>query len=265
MLRALGLASDLMIMRGHSLLEDHPDRFVLRTPAEPDYWFGNMVIFKTDAVAPEAQIAQFQTDFPDAAHIVLCWDAPDQPLEPGHTRLQQMGFELEETKVLSRHDPLPERTVPEGITLRPIGSDADWAQVLTLQIETGIEQGYVPESHNAFLERRLATRRGQVAEGRGKWFGAFDGGLLVADLGIFTDGHIARYQSVQTRASHRKQGLARALLSVASHWAKAHSPDAQLVILADVGNPSARIYRRAGFAEHEHLIAAVKAPPGAKV
>ena len=273
MLRSLGLASDLLILRGQSQVEVHPDRVVLRTPSEPDYWFGNMVIFKTGQVAPEAQIAQFRADFPGVPHIVLCWDAPDQAHAPGHAALQDLGFALEETDVLARFDPLPPRPVPAGITLRPISGDADWAQVLALQIETGIEEGYVPEIHNPFLKRRLTTRRAQIAQGqgqfrgqfRGQWFGAFDDGLLVADLGIFTDGQLARYQSVQTRASHRRQGLARALLIEASQWAKTKAPDAQLVILADQDNPSAQIYRRAGFDLKERLIAAVKAPEGAKV
>jgi GNAT superfamily N-acetyltransferase len=171
---------------------------------------------------------------------------------------------LEKTDVLSRDEPLPRTPAPGGIALRPITSDEDWAQVLDLQIETGIEEGYNPAVYNAFLEKRLATRRAQITEGWGQWFGAFENGALVADLGIFTDGKVARYQSVQTRASHRKRGLARALLSEASHWAKAHSPEARLVILADEGAPSAQIYRRAGFDLSERLIAAVKAPPEAK-
>lgn len=264
-MRSLGLASDLLIMRGLSDIETHADRIVLRTPSEPDFWFGNMVVFKTDQVTPKAQIAQFQADFPNAPHVVLCWDAPDQAHLPGHTTLQTMGYALEKTDVLSRFDPLPARNVPDEITLRPIESDADWAQVFALQCETGIEEGYVPDSHNPFLQRRLAARRTQIADGWGCWFGAFDADLLVADLGIFTDGHIARFQSVQTRASHRRRGLARALLSEASHWAKDKAPQAQLVILADDGNPSAQIYRNAGFALQERLIAAVKAPEGTKV
>lgn len=263
-MRSLGLASDVLIMRGQSTLQDHPDRWVLRTPLEPDYWFGNMVMFKTDQVLPEAQIAQFKADFPHAQHVVLCWDAPDQPEGPGHQALVSQGYDLEKTDVLSRFDPLPKSPVPDGVHLRPIESDDDWAQVLALQIDTGIEDGYAPASHNPFLEKRLAGRRAQISEGWGQWFGAFEKDLLVADLGIFFDERVARYQSVQTRISHRKRGLARALLSVASGWAKEQAPGARLVILADQGNPSAQIYRRAGFALHESLIAAVKAPEGAR-
>ena len=262
-LRSLGLHSDLLVMRGQSSIDIHPDHLILRTPAEPSYWFGNCLIFRSARVAPQAQIAAFHAAFPEARHIVLQWDAPNEPVGPGHAALEAMGFEIEVTDVLVRSDPFPE-SPPPGLTLRPIDSEADWAQVLALQTETGIEEGYDPATHQGFLAGRIAARRTQIAEGWGCWFGAFSGDLLVGDLGIFTDDRTARYQSVETRADYRRQGICRALVARAGNWAKEKAPSAQLVILADVDNPSAQIYRQFGFRQRERLVAACKPPAGAK-
>ena len=97
----------------------------------------------------------------------------------------------------------------------------DWTKAEALQAKIGLEDGRVPKFYGPYLARRNAGRRDQITKGIGQWFGAFDGDRIVAQLGMFHDDSIARYQSVETRATHRRRGICSALLRQAAlgRWA----------------------------------------------
>lgn len=260
-IRSLGLASDLMVLSGLSRVETHDDRFVVRTPAEPDFWYGNMVIFRDERIDPARQIARFEADFSQAGHVTLGWDAPEMRPGPQHAALVAMGFEIHGCDVLALTGPLQAAAPPEDLCIRPLDGDEDWARATALQIETGIEEGHAEEMYRPFAMRRMTAQRGQVAQGRGVWFGAFDGAALVGDLGMFADARTARFQAVETRASHRRRGICAALLTAGVAWAARHRPGAVPVIVADAGSAAGRVYRHCGFALSETMVTALR-PPG---
>lgn len=259
-LRSLGLASDLLVMRELSECEHHADRVVMRTPSEPDFWYGNRVIFRTSVVEPEAQIAQFRADFPHARHIVLDWDAPGMEHGAGTKDLERRGFEIDASDVLALSGAFSGRNAPDGIVIRPLEGDADWDRAAALQIETGVEDGYAHAGYEKFTRARCANRRTQISDGQGIWLGAFDGEMLVGDLGLFCDSRVARFQSVETRRSHRGKGICTALLSRAIAWQRQVAPTARPVIVAERDSVAGRIYRRCGFALHETLLSALRKP-----
>ncbi|WP_044037563.1 GNAT family N-acetyltransferase [Octadecabacter arcticus] len=88
----------------------------------------------------------------------------------------------------------------------------DWTKAEALQAEVGLEDGRDPKFYGPYLARRNAGRRDQITKGISQWFGAFDGYRIVAQLGMFHDDSIARYQYVETRATHRRRGICSALL-----------------------------------------------------
>ena len=255
-LRSLGLRSDLATLQGISEITTHSDRVVVRTPSEPTYWHGNAVIFRTTQVAPEPQIAQFRADFPEAEHVTLAWDAPGMALQPGHRALQDLGFDLDQSDILVHDGRFRDPDVPDGLALRPITSDDDWAQVTALQYDTGIEQGYEAGPHKPYITRRMAAQRRIVEGGRGCWFGAFEDRHLVGDLGLILGPDLARFQSVETRKSHRKRGISSALICTALAWRAARAPDVPVVMVADQDGAPGRLYRSLGFELRETLLSA---------
>lgn len=108
-------------------------------------------------------------------------------------------------------------------------------------------------SYAPYLARRNAGRRAQIAKGLGQWFGAFDGDRIVASMGMFHDDRIARYQSVETRATHRKRGICSALLRHCALWALGRAPNADVVIVAEPDTDAGRLYRRMGFSHAETI------------
>lgn len=101
-MRSLGLATDLLALDGLSRIERHPDRLVVRTLDQPDFWSGNIVTFLGPPTAPEAEAARFRADFPDAAHLRIAWDDPDLDIGPLHELWAALGAEVGADDVLAQ-------------------------------------------------------------------------------------------------------------------------------------------------------------------
>lgn len=253
-LKSLGLASDVLVLRGQSTLEELDDRFILRSPNEPTFWFGNTVIFKTDQVDPETQIARFRAEFPDAEHVTIQWDqtqmAPDERLEA----YSKLGFKTDACDVLVLTGALTRSSPPDGIIIRPLASDDDWAQATELQGITGVAEGHDADDFLPYVKTRMDVCRRQTESGLACWFGAFAGDELAADLGIYADERTARFQAVETREAYRRRGICAAMVTAGADWALSKHPDTKLVIIAETDGPAGRIYRRCGFERTESLI-----------
>lgn len=258
MLRSLGLRSDLLVQRGLSVVQEHTDRVILRTPDEPDYWSGNAVIFRHPPGDIAADLARFQADFPGAAHVYLYWDAPDLDPAPLAAPCAALGLSVEVSDVLLLRGPVVPAPLPAGLTWRPLAQD-DWAQAIDLYHAVDVADGYPDNAtHRAFVTARFRARAWQVAQGQGGWFGVFDGPRMVAGMGLFHDRELGRFQSIVTAPSHRRRGICAGLLTQVALWARARVPALPLVIIAEPDGAPGRIYRRAGFLPHETFVAAMR-------
>lgn len=254
-MKTLEFATDLLAMTGASEVERHPDRVVQRTPSEPDFWFGNRVIFTDPPRDAGAALAQFHADFPDAGHVCIGWDMPNLPVETVNALFKGTDLAVEQCDALTLSGPLRDAPPPKGLTLRRFAAE-DWQQSHEIALEIAMEEGVPLERHRAFLEGRAATRQSQIAESFAQRVGAFESGLLVGDMGVVWNASYIRYQDVQTRKSHRGRGIASALLGYALRVAREHAPDALPVIVADAESAAGRLYRRAGFALAETSVSA---------
>ena len=248
--------SDLMV--GGSLMQvTHHDYYsVIRTPTEPDYWSGNIIVINGESVDPRAEIALFRVAHPDAAHCRVMWDVPGMALDHVSAVLTPDGFDVSIVETLILNGEMRAVDVPDGIALRTIKTDQDWADFAVFQTESAIEEGRDMAVHAPFQTRRNAAKRAQNEAGFGAWFAAYDGDLMVGTLGMYVGEGLARYQAVETRASHRKRGISSALLRHAFEWARGQDPDAQVIIVADAQGDGGRLYRKMGFTLAEAVVEA---------
>jgi GNAT superfamily N-acetyltransferase len=196
---------------------------------------------------------RFSNHFPCAKHRTFVWDIPDLPRDIVPAKFVENGFRHESVDALALNGPLCDAPLPSGISIRPIEAARDWAAALELQCEVAIEEGFDETGYRTYLEGRNVSRRIQIGTGLGQWVGAFDGDLLVAQMGMFHNSDVARYQSVETRKSHRRRGICSALLRHCALWALGRAPDAKVVIVAEMDSDAGRLYRSMGFAHVETI------------
>jgi GNAT superfamily N-acetyltransferase len=254
-----GWATDLAILEHTgSVVEDHEDHLVVRSPHHPDFFWGNFVLVTDEDAVDDGRrwVGVFHAAFPDAGWVAI--GLPRMPVAADTWAAQGLGLELDEvltTRALPRRTPLA-----EGYTVRRLDGP-DWEQDLARAIAANEDTDeHDPTEFERFARGQLRTRQDLSARDLGAWFGAFADGVLVADLGIVRCGAVARYQDVTTDEPHRRRGLAAHLLGVAAQWA-ADGGCEQWVIVTEATNPAGRVYRSLGFAPDTGMVQAYRKPP----
>ena len=254
-----GWATDLAILEHTgSLVEEHPDHLVVRTPTNPDFHWGNFVLVTDEDAVDDADgwVGVFGDAFPAAGWVAV--GLPRMPAAPAPWVALGLDLELEDV-LTTRTLPRPAPLTP-GYTVRRFEGE-DWEQDLARSVAendtTGEED---PASFLRFARGQLRARQDVSARGLGAWFGAFTADdVLVADLGIVRCGSISRYQDVTTDEAHRRHGLASHLLGVAAQWAADAGCD-QWVIVTGATNPAGRVYRACGFEPDTGAVQAYRRP-----
>jgi GNAT superfamily N-acetyltransferase len=255
---SLGYRTDIALrtMEGAEVA-DRGDHLVVRTPDNPNFWWGNFLLLAEIPRPGEAGrwVARFDAEFPAARHVALGVDTADGNAElPGD--LAVAGLEVERAVVMTASEVMPPARPNTDTEIRPLGSDADWRQSVDLAIrcaDSGDESDYV--------ERRATARRRMTQAGIGAWFGAFAGDRLLAQLGLFDvgDGY-ARYQHVETDPAARRRGLAGTLLWYAGRYGREVLGTRTFVIVADPVDAAIRVYRTCGFAGRQGQLLLERSP-----
>ncbi len=247
-IESLGHLTTLMFSRFSGVVTDRGDYTLIQTPSNPAFHWGNFMIFDRapaagDLIAWRKLFDQEFPYYPQPHHYAFAWDGVHGK---GITEeFSAEGFEFESGVVLSTDTLLPPQHLNGEMVIRKMTTDADWNEVTELQIACGdpkFKAGYRP-----FKESQMRQYRKMTEAGRGHWFGGYLGGRMVADLGIFHDGPLARYQSVGTHPDFRRQGLCGTLVYKTGLLAQQEFGVRQLVMEADDSYHAARIYESVGF------------------
>ena len=264
-LRSLGFRTDAFLARFDGIVEDLGDATSIINPRNPAHYFGNLLIFHNpprdgDRERWEARYAQTVGSHPGVRHITLAWDVggphvTDAALAP----FLDAGYTLDENVVMtaeSLHAPPRPNTEAE---LRPLVSDEDWSLALELQVMTR-EDRWDEASYRSFKEVAVRRYRRMCNAGKGYWYGAFLGGTLAANLGVFVEGTLARFQSVDTHPEYRRRGLCGTLVHYAARHAGEQLGARTFVIVADEHYFAKDVYRSVGFTPVERQQALLKSP-----
>jgi ribosomal protein S18 acetylase RimI-like enzyme len=258
---SLGYRTDLMLLQlSGSELTDKGEYVVVRTPANPTYWWGNFLLFRTSFASGDVQarLAGFQEEFPLAEHVALGIDTTDGVV--GVVReLSAAGFELERNTVMTAtHVNEPARP-NDTSEYRFISGDDEWEQLVCLNLAASTLD---TPGYEEFNRLRTEAERALVEAGHARWFGAFEDGRLQASLGLVTDGEgVARFQHVQTHPDDRGRGIASTLVHRASEYGLTELWARTLVMVADPDYLAIRIYRALGFADTELQLQLTKPSP----
>lgn len=250
--RSLAFRTDLLVRRlSGSIVVDHPSHQVIRTPANPSFWWGNFVLVTPGALRDAPDL--FAAEFPEASHVAIGVDATEDETVR-RAEWERLGMDVEIDAVLTASS-LRAPARPARADLRPLTGD-DWEQAARLRY--ACDEPEPSGEHAAFLAAKLAEERRLCEAGDATWFGAFVDGEMRAGLGVVRDGGgIARYQRVETHPAFRRRGLASSLVHYAGMAAVAEGAGT-LVIVAEPEGGAIRIYRSLGFTERERQIKAAR-------
>ena len=243
----VGHRTDVVVLRlAGSSVEPDPAGVVVRTPDDPAYRWGNFLLVEGPTAPHDGGVVldAYRSAFPGetTVRIGLGTTAARVVVPPPLDRLDlQADVALVSTSA-------PVAPVPSVVDVRAVEGDAGWAAVLRLQRENG-------DVHDAdgvdFLTRQVASLRGAVERGGGRWFGAFAEEVLVGSLGIFIAGgggsDEARFQAVDVLPAWRGRGTASALLAAGGRWALEEAGARRLVVVAERDSAALRLYRRLGM------------------
>ena len=259
-----GLQSDFIFHGFGGVTTDHGDCISVRTPNNPDYFFGNFLLFAGPPAVGDLKhwIERFEAVFapyPGVRHHTLQWLPSAVPDPAALEKFKQAGFTVDETSVLATQSVHTDKPAPEGVEFRKICTDAEWLAVIDAQTRDGFPQ--IPkEEYRRYKEVSFANYRRMAEQGLGDWWGAFKGEELVADLGLFFGEGVGRFQSVETASEHRRQGICRAMVDHVSNYGLAEHPGITLVMHADAHDVARGIYCSVGFKEIEVIHAVVRPP-----
>lgn len=247
---SLGYRTDLIFPAFGGEIVDRGHYLVIRSPANPTYYWGNYLLFSNPPQEGDYRrwrdlFAREIGGLPEIEHQAFGWDSPEGD-EGVVQPFLQAGFRLIRSVVMTS-DGLCSPVHPSHfVNIRPLKSDADWEQAIENQVMC--REPDFDESGFRLFRRRQMDRYRQMAEsGLGDWFGAFVGKRLLADLGIFKDGEIGRFQSVQTHPDFRRRGIAGTLVFEAGRQAMTEHHLKTLVIVAEESSNAAQLYESLGF------------------
>jgi ribosomal protein S18 acetylase RimI-like enzyme len=256
---SLGFRTDLMLRRlAGASISERGDHIVVRTPANPGFWWGNFVLFLRPPEPGDASrwSAIFATEFAQASYLAIGVDGKAGRLGDAG-EIAALGVTAEVNVVLTTAA-VREPARP-GADVRRLDGDDEWAQLVHLR--HACHGTADTPAEREFTARSVQEARQICEEGGGAWFGAFIEGRVRAGLGLFHDGGgLARFQTVETHPDFRRRGLASALLHDAGRCGTTDLGAHTLVIVADPDDLAIHLYRGLGFVDVERQVQLQRAP-----
>jgi ribosomal protein S18 acetylase RimI-like enzyme len=265
-------ATDLDVLASDRVIERRDGHWVIRSPNNPHYYWGNFLLFDDPPAAGDGDRWErlFEAEFGGDArigHRAFGWDDVTGNLGAALEEFARRAYRVETTVGLigTRDTIRPHPRANPDVTVRPLDARAGadepgWKQVLDLQA-AGDSPHREPEPQ-PFAVQRLADLRALIVTGRGAWYVALApaGGRVVASCGVIVTGTRGRFQLVDTAAADRRRGISSRLVVEAAHHAFGHHRARQLVIAADADYHALGLYESLGFTAAERVCGVYRGP-----
>ena len=259
-----GWRSDFILHRRGALVTARDDCLVVRTPANPNFYWGNFLLLPQ---APQDdELAHWMDRFdeeitrvqPASQHVAL---GINGALAGGSLPTWvAAGFEVMPTAVLElRLGELrvPRRAARGDVQVRPLDLATELEAAVALQCAD--PQDFEPVNNE--LHRRAQMQRyAEMAEaGEALWFGVWCDGVLAADCGLMREATapgaglvadrvgLGRFQHVSTHPLWRRRGLCSTLVHAVSRHAFEQWGLARMLMCADPDDVAIGIYESLGF------------------
>ena len=251
-IKSLAIATDLIPAQFESVISDHHDCFSIQTKSQPNYFWGNFLVFRRPPEEGDLEkwTRRYQQIFnnENPSFYTFTWDV----CEVNETLVQPFiddGFDFGIDTTLLASNPIKPKGFNELIEVKPIESEQDWGSIPQVHYNPHSKSSY--EKQIGFMNKRLESFRMLSNKGVGHRFGAFLNGKLVGDLGIYHQDGIGRFNEVATHHEFYRQGICQTLVYLSSQYAINHYGVSKLVIVADDFYHAINAYKKVGFSAFE--------------
>ncbi len=247
----LGTASEALVVGQRGTIVDCGEYRAARCPELPDWMWGNVLLFERPPRHLEelrAWLEDFAAEHPEAGHVALSWDGDRSEVVAGAC-LETPDLEARSATVLTGTAIADLGAPPEGITVRRLSGDADWAALEALDRRIARPATIPVAQALDFARRKLAWHRSVCESGGAAWFGAFAGEAVVSAAGVHVGegaDRLARCPQAMPAPQWRGQGLIGHVLQTGSEVARHELGARRLVVVAPPHAVAA--YQRAGLA-----------------
>jgi ribosomal protein S18 acetylase RimI-like enzyme len=260
MVRSLGYKTDLFFRGFEGEILERDYYTVIRTPKNPTFRWGNFLLFKQAPTSADFETwqAAFKLEHPEASHIALGWDDPENTGDV--TTFTKAGFDFDQSIVMSAKAVHPPPKINSDCQIRAFKQSdwRGWADMECAVNDAMPEDQREGAGYRMFLERKGEELERMSHADHGTFWGAFLENKLVASMGLYFLQGVGRFQWVGTHPEFRRQGLCSTLVH---HVAKVGLEKVEtLVMVADPGYVAAGIYESLGFRKTEKQFQLEKFP-----
>ena len=239
---------------------ERSDCIVVRTPANPRYYWGNCLVLPRAPLDTELAhwLGRFDEEItqhlPACQHVAMGVDEADegQDLPSWHAQ----GFEIHRTRLLGlRAGELraPIKAPHGTVSVRAISFPADVPAII--ELECLDDMPFEMSGYRRYRQTQFERHARMHAAGQLQWFGLWCDGTLAASCGLMraaaASGSLARFQHVLTHPGWRRRGLCSALVAAVSAYALQQWQAAQVLLMADPADVAIHLYKALGYSEVE--------------
>ncbi len=226
--------------------DEREDFFVVRTPGNPGFFYGNLLVLKQEPKSIEHWLKTFEAEFgAETGHRCLAWNGPDLgPELVAEAKRLRLDFE-DSAEMFMESAP---QEVGEW-RVRPLDLETEWESIVELNIASDVTEQKSDDSYRLFKSRLRERYRQWLERGLATWWGAFDGERLVGQCGMVPCEELGRFQSVETHPDYRRRGVCASLISVVARHGLEKEGFERLMLVAEVDGPALELYKRLGFVE----------------
>lgn len=209
---SLAYKTALMFPRFEGVVEDHGSRLAVRTPNNPDFMWGNYLLFDRPPEFSDVEVwpRLYESHFGRSPWFMTFGWCNGEVQESVRSGFAAKGFVHESDTVLVMNALVEPKRMHSELTVTPVTDSKTWGLVLDAHIRH-LCHGRNREAQIAFEKNRFLTYRRMFEENLGHWFVAWKNGEPVGDMGIFVRDSEARFQEVITYPAYRRSGVCRTL------------------------------------------------------
>lgn len=235
---------------------EREDYIVFKTLTNPNYYWGNILLFKNPPFHKNLNEWKnlFKEEFKEEvySHYTFAWDTDVKYEDRDLSQFLADGFILDQAIVLTSQKVHQPPKYNQEIEVRPLSTPKEWEDAIKVQVDNSHVVSTKQNLEN-FYRAQMKRYQKMVENKMGFWFGAFLGDVQVANLGIFTDGELARFQLVATHPEYQRQGICGSLVYQSARFAFLKMGVDSLIMVADENYHAAKIYESVGFIPTEKL------------